>query len=206
MPSWPCTFSAVTDPRSCTGSPAPAWTGTLDPHSSRVYRAACRARSSGTFPATTVIASTLIDGSVRARTSATASSEAVSVSMTNRRGMRNLSRGSAQGGAGVDDELDAGHVAGLVGAEPADGAGDVARCHPVDAHGQLEGAADPRRRRLPVLRGRVLGHVGPGAAGVHDVDPDAVAGELEGQALGQADEAGLGRRVVADGRQRFHRR
>ena len=60
----------------------PLVTGTDAPHSSTVKRALRLAWASGTLPATTVMATTSKAGSRRAITSATASSEAVSVSIS----------------------------------------------------------------------------------------------------------------------------
>ena len=85
MPSAPWTSRASRCGRS-SGAASPRYTGTVAPHSSSVVRALRVACATSTLPATVLMPSTCTPGVRSAMTNATASSEAVSVSM-NRRGM-----------------------------------------------------------------------------------------------------------------------
>src|SRR3984957_7579382 len=109
--------------------------------------------------------------------------------------------------AGVDRELEAGHVPGLVGGEEEDRVADVARLDHLDrepVHGQ--------RPEVRVL----LDHVGEAAQaghhrGVHAgrvdrVDPDALVGQLVGQRPADADDSVLGGGVRAEERQALEAR
>ena len=112
MPSWPCTCCAVLR-GSTIGRYDPPYTGTSErPHRSRVYSAFCTPCSSGTLPATTPMPTTSMSGCRSAMTSATASSDAVSVSMKN--GRRLLMRASivpllGRAGATLAHHLRPGH-------------------------------------------------------------------------------------------------
>jgi len=98
--------------------------------------------------------------------------------------------------AEVDGKLDPGHVPGLVRGEPGDGRGDVLGLADLVGQGTEE-ERDKLRGLLDQLAHARL-QSGVDAVRVDRVHPDAVLGQLVGEALGQPGDAVLGRHVVGD--------
>src|ERR1700679_1987552 len=95
--------------------------------------------------------------------------------------------------AGVDGELEPGHVTGFVGGQEQHGVADVARLVHLDGQAVHEERAQVRalvdRRGEPAEAGH---HRGVHAGRVDGVDPDALVRQLVGQRPADADDDVLG--------------
>src|SRR6202046_3968303 len=104
--------------------------------------------------------------------------------------------------AGVNGELEAGHVPGLVRREEEHRVADVDRLDDLDRQRVHEDGAELRvLAEDGVEAAEALHHRGLHAGRMHGVHPDLVLGELVGQRPGDADHAVLGRDVGGQERQ-----